>query len=442
MIPDDSAVETFHLGLHINQEQSNSKVFTVIGHISGVDPTTNKIKCVIPTWTNDTQTYMETGWIPLGTMKSGNQEGIQILPFGGATVTDLTGQVNNPNAAPEQVLIHVLGQKKAFYVVGVQTFNLQDVPPSGYQDKSGVAAQAGEWLFKHATGDYLYFSNDNTVKLISLTNPAPVLQTDTAPGTLDQTLVLASQAIGQNSNTNGDTVNTVNSNVTIIADSAGGSATANSNLSLTAQQTNAETTANNTASTILESLITTGAIGQANLDLKANSQGADIDQAQFTLEAKSQSVGTANGTINIDAGNLGTGQLDINVKGITATMNILVDGITNVMNITVTQGVVNVITDIVNVDCLEANVTAATSTTVETGTLTATVGTEATVTSPQTNIISGIVTLGDGTATQLLNQVSAAIYNAHDHIDPQGGVTGPPNQLITPAVSCINVFGS
>jgi hypothetical protein len=269
-----------------------------------------------------------------------------------------------------------------------------------------------------------------------------VLQTDTAPGTLDQTLVLASQAIGQNSNTNGDTVNTVNSNVTIIADSAGGSATANSNLSLTAQQTNAETTANNTASTILESLITTGAIGQANLDLKANSQGADIDQAQFTLEAKSQSVGTANGTINIDAGNLGTGQLDINVKGITATMNILVDGITNVMNITVTQGVVNVITDIVNVDCLEANVTAATSTTVETGTLTATVGTEATVTSPQTNIISGIVTLGDGTATQLLNQVSAAIYNAHDHIDPQGGVTGPPNQLITPAVSCINVFGS
>src|SRR5665213_2243649 len=89
MIPDDSAQEVHHLNLHINQENTASLVFTKIGHVSAVDPTTNQIKVVITDWTNDNQTYMESGWIPLGTAAAGNQFGIQLLPFGGATVTCL-----------------------------------------------------------------------------------------------------------------------------------------------------------------------------------------------------------------------------------------------------------------------------------------------------------------------------------------------------------------
>lgn len=407
MIPDDSAVETFHLGLHINQEQSNSKVFTVIGHISGVDPTTNKIKCVIPTWTNDTQTYMETGWIPLGTMKAGNQEGIQILPFGGATVTDLTGQVNNPNAAPEQVLIHVLGQKKAFYVVGVQTFNLQDVPPSGYQDKSGIAAQAGEWLFKHATGNYLYFSNQNTVKLISLTNPSPVLQTDTTPSTLDQTLVVGAQAIGQNSNTNGDTVNAVTSNLTFVSDSAGGSATADSNLSLTAQQTNAEASAVNTANLNLQSNIITGQTGEANLNLIATSLGAIQDKAKFTLGCEAQNQPEATGTINVNAADIGTGILNITIQGQTSTLNVHVNGQTNTYNLVVTNGIVN-------------------------------------VESETSNIKSNTVNLGTSAMKRILTDIAAQIYNGHTHSGVMSGSsdTSPPNQPITDSDEAQNASAS
>lgn len=298
MIPDDSAVETFHLGLHINQEQSNSKVFTVIGHISGVDPTTNKIKCVIPTWTNDTQTYMETGWIPLGTMKAGNQEGIQILPFGGATVTDLTGQVNNPNAAPEQVLIHVLGQKKAFYVVGVQTFNLQDVPPSGYQDKSGVAAQAGEWLFKHASGNYLYFSNQNTVKLISLTNPSPVLQQQDAPSVLNQNLEIGVQAIGTNASSGGSQPATVNSILTI----------------------------GNSASD-----------GQTN-NANTNESVTSVNQ------------GLASKILSITADSVqGNGRYAINIDANDAELSITITGNNNTYNLNVPDGIVNVVSQTSNI---------------------------------------------------------------------------------------------
>jgi hypothetical protein len=179
MIPSDHLQEAQHLNLHINQERTQDLVFQVVGHISAVDPTTNKIKVVIPTWTDDNANYIESGWVPLGTAVAGNQFGIQLLPFGGATVTDPTGQMSASNGnqpAAEQVLVHVLGRKKGLYVVGVQKFNTVDVPPSGYQDKSGVQAGSGEWLFKHATGNYIYFDNTGVLTVQAYTNPAPVLQ--------------------------------------------------------------------------------------------------------------------------------------------------------------------------------------------------------------------------------------------------------------------------
>lgn len=441
-IPNDYGTEAAHLNLHINQENTSNLVFSVLGHVSGVDPTTNRIKVVIPTWTNDNNTYMESGWVPLGTMVAGNEFGIQLLPFGGATPTDPTGQNGSQDGnvpAAEQVLVHVLGRKKGLYVVGVQMFNTVDVPPTGYQDISGIQAAAGEWLFKQASGSYLYFSNDNETKLVSLINPAPVLQTDQTPDTAGANLLLSAAGYGKNSNTNNENVQTANGTIEIVADSNGGSQAANSTVSIEATQTDGEATANNTSAVSASSTVTTGAVGQANLDLIASSKGALLDNAEFTLGAETQNTGAAKGTINIDAGTLGTGQLDIKVKGITGTLNILVDGETNEMNVTVTDGIVNVITNIVNVDCNEANVTATTSTTVETGTLTATCAGIATVIAPQANIVSAAVILGVGVAKRLLNDLAAQIFNVHTH---QDAGTGPPFEQITPGEECQNVFGS
>lgn len=440
---DDNLIEHAHQTLQNSQEAQQSNVFTKVGHVSWVDPTTNLIKVVVPDWTNDNQTYMETGPIQLGTPCAGNQYGIQLLPFGQATVTDVTGEQSAQNGntpMAEQVLVHILGRKRGLYVQGVQMFNQADVPPSGYQDKSGVKANAGEWLFKHSSGGYLYFANQNSITLESYTNPAPVVQTNQTPTGCTQDLNFKSTADGRNTNTNNDNTNTSEANINVTADSSGGTTSNNSNVNVSAQN-NSGTQAQNTASVAVDSTVTSGSIGQANLDLKANSKGATSDNAEFTLEAATQSVGQSQGTINIDAGQIGTGQLDINVKGITGTLNVTVDGTTNEMTVTVTNGIVNVITDIVNVDCEEANITANTSTTLETGTLDATCTGTATVTAPQANIFSEAVILGNGTAEALLNNLSALVYNEHTHEAP-GGVTGPPNQPIDSASECKNVFGS
>lgn len=442
--PNDYHVEAQHLNTQINQEQTQALVFYEVGQISAVDPTLNKVKAVIPNWTNDGSTYMETGWIPLLTPVAGNQFGWQLLPFGGASITDLNGMQSDTGQtpSPEQVLVFIVNIRRAYHIVGGMIFNAVDVPPSGYEDKSKVKAAAGEWLQKHSTGNYMYWSNDNSMSIISLTNPAPVVIPTDAPDDLMQSLILGASAVGTNSNINGDLVKMATSNVTITSDATGASATTDSNLSLIAQQTDAEATAVNTSTTQLEALVTTGTQGNANLDLKANSEGATMDNAEFTLEAKTQNIGAANGTINIDAAEIGTGTLDINVKGLTATLNINVDGITNEMNVNVLNGIVNVTTDIVNVDCLEANVTAATSTTLETGTLEATCTTSATVTAPLATVNSPVVTLGNPeTAKRLLNDVAAQVYNFHTHTAPDGQ-TGPPDSLIVPALECINVFGS
>lgn len=297
----DNLLEAAHLNLQINQERQQSNVFTVVGHVSGVDPTTNRIKVVIPSWTNDNTTYIESGWIPLGTPVAGNQFGIQMLPFGQATVTDPTGMSaaqNGNTPMAEQVLVHVIGRKRGLYIQSVQTFNQVDVPPSGYQDKSDVQARAGEWLFKHSTGSYLYFSNDNLVELVSLTNPAPVVQTNQTPSDLTQTMNLGVQAVGTNSNTNGDMPATVNANLNVgtIA---------------TAGQTN--------NATVLEAVT-------------------------------SDTKGTANKTTNITADNTqGTGQYNITIQSNDSTMTINIDGNTNTYNLNVTNGTVNVTSDTTNV---------------------------------------------------------------------------------------------
>lgn len=435
----DNLIEAHHLNLQINQERQQSNVFTIVGHISGIDPTTNRIKVVVPTWTNDNTTYLESGWIPLGTSVAGNQYGIQLLPFGQATVTDVTGENSSQNGntpMAEQVLVHVVGRKRGLYIQSVQMFNQVDVPPSGYDDPSGVKAAPGEWLFKHSTGQYLYFSNDNNIKLESLTNPAPVVQTDQTPSSCDQNIVISAAAYGQNTNTNNDNVHTATSTIEIISDSKGAITTTDSNLLLSAINPDAESTASNSTSVALNSNVTKGTMGQANIDLSASSKGAAIDNAEFTLESETQSTGTCAGTINVNASDIGAGTLDINVKGLTADLNITVDGVTNVMTVTVTDGIVNLITNIVNVDCNAANV--------DTDTLDVVCSTTASVVSPVTTVTSEQILLGLTGGTPLLNAVTAAFLNGHTHsgVMAGAGTTGPMTTPIPEDVMCLNVSGS
>lgn len=406
--PNDSDVEIHHLNLHTNQERNQDLVFTVFGAISSVDPTTNKVKVIFPDRTNDNQTYMESNWIPLCTPVAGNQFGIQFLPYGGATVNDPDGKKQQGVRVAEQCIVYVIGRKRGQYAVGAQIFNTSDVPPTGYQDKSGVQAQAGEWLLKHASGSYVYLSNtDNITKLIALTNPAPILLKDDAPDDCNANIVISAAAYGQNTNKNGNNVGTGTSTVEIVADSSGASDSTTSNLLLSAINPDAENNAENTTNVALNSNVTKGAVGTANLDLIASSNGAQTDTAEFTLEASAHNQATATGTINIDATNMGTAGLNITVTGKNSTANITVSGQTNEMNVNVDNGTVN-------------------------------------VTSNTTNVMSDSVNLGTGTMKRLLNDVTAQLLNSHTHSGVQTGssTSGPMVQQITSDDECQNAYGS
>lgn len=306
--PNDYDIEIHHLGLHTNQERNQDLVFSVAAHVSQVDPTTNKIKLVFPTWTNDDQTYVESNWIPLGTPMAGQQYGMQILPFGGATVTDPDGINQNKVVGAEQVIVHIVGRKRALYVAGIQMFNQVDVPPSGYQDKSGVKANVGEWLFKHATGNYIYLANDYALTIMSLTNPAPVLIPKDAPSSLKQNITLGASAIGANSNSNGDQPGTIESNANITSSSDGGQQTSTSNLTIS-----------------------------------STAKGATTNNANISESITSTDQGTAAKTemITADSGQ-GTATDSITLKGNTTTMTITLEGNTNTWTLSVANGTVNV----------------------------------------------------------------------------------------------------
>jgi hypothetical protein len=398
-IPHDHDIEAAQLMLQINQEQIGDSTACHLGYIGGVDPTTNKIQVIFPTATNDDQTYMQSGWIPLGTMVAGNQFGIQLLPFGNGTVTNPTGEAddsnNNKTQAAEQVLVHVLNRQNGMYITGVQRFNNIDVPPSGYQDKSMIKAAAGEWLFKHASGSYQYYANDGELKLVSLTNPAPILQPKDAPDSVSQNLLLSAAAEGTNSNSNGDKVHSSNGTIELVADANGGSQNENSTINISAEQSNPEQTAQNTSAISVSSEVTAGTVGQANVDLTASSKGATQDNAEFTLSAETQNQGSSTGNITIDAGDIGTGNLNITVKGQTATVKIEVTGQTNEMDITVQDGTVNLTCD-------------------------------------TTNVKSGTINLGTGTMKRILTDIAAQVYNSHTHGGVMSGdsTTSTPNQQI------------
>lgn len=53
------------------------------------------------------------------------------------------------------------------------------------------------------------------------------------------------------------------------------------------------------------------------------------------------------------------------------------------------------------------------------------------ITAPIVKVNSANVQLGSGTLSALLTAAAATVYNSHTHNDPQGGITGVPNQLIS-----------
>lgn len=122
------------------QQQTQEIRPFVFGHIANVDPTTSRIRAVLPTLRGDDGTPVLTPWMKLGTIFSGNGYGFQVAPKGGASL-------ENPTAG-EQVLVSIVDSGSGVTLSAVMTFS--DAQPPPFPDlvggECGLMADGGSFV--------------------------------------------------------------------------------------------------------------------------------------------------------------------------------------------------------------------------------------------------------------------------------------------------------
>lgn len=429
------AQESMHLDLQMAAQQVQNLTFFVMAHVSSYDPGTHRIKAIIPTFTDsESGQYMETGWIQLGTLWAGNGFGLQIAPYGGANVNDITGQ-NNADGKPvnpEQIVLMIISQDNTLTVGGVLTFNSVDVPPGTGQplmDDFGnplrLQLSSGEAIMRHSSGSYLLFRNDGSININSDTSPQVPFQ-EPSTDSLERDLNLSS-------NTNLDsgapdaTTLTANSNLLAITGnpdvsvSVPSGGTLNSTVQVTAAANGQNTNTGNSTinlETNGENLTSHGLI-----NLQAINTGTDVEN-EITLTAVANGTGTNTATGNFQATATRTG----------ANAQMTVQTTANDGTAATTVGA--------------ASENQLSTTTLFASGMNAKVNINAdgkvVITTPLTNIVSTTINCGVGTFKRVLTDIAAQIYNNHTHggVTTGGGDTGVPNQTITSGDEAQNLYAS
>lgn len=92
------------------------------GHIASYDPQQHRVRCIIPSMTDQDGTPTLSPWMPMGTLNAGNGYGVQVIYAGGATV-------DNPTAG-EQVLIAVFDPRRGVAAVPCMFYHGNSPPPA------------------------------------------------------------------------------------------------------------------------------------------------------------------------------------------------------------------------------------------------------------------------------------------------------------------------
>jgi hypothetical protein len=171
---DNNYQEAQDIHLQANAEQTGRTEFFVLGHVSAYDPATHTGKVVFTIFTDSDSNFVESGWIPFATGWSGLGFGDQVAPYGGASVTDITGEDTNKDASPEQCIVWIISRGDALHAMGAFMFNTVDLPPGSNQaffapDNSMqlLTISSGERVMRAAGGQYIYFQNDGSIRIIS-----------------------------------------------------------------------------------------------------------------------------------------------------------------------------------------------------------------------------------------------------------------------------------
>lgn len=110
-----------HMIRHAASQGDIAKPF-FYGHISVYDATQHRVRCIIPSMTDEDGSPLLSPWMPLGTLSSGTGYGIQIVPYGGASAS-------NPTAG-EQVLIAFFERQHGVSAVPCMFYHGTFRPPS------------------------------------------------------------------------------------------------------------------------------------------------------------------------------------------------------------------------------------------------------------------------------------------------------------------------
>jgi hypothetical protein len=197
----------------------------------------------------------------------------------------------------------------------------------------------------------------------------------------------------------------------------------------------------------------TGTTNTSTVNITAESQDGADNESDISITATAKDGGNNTSDLSLSSEATGgtataTGEFAVTATGgaSTATLSLSADGeISAEIDIAATSTTLPT----VNISAT-GNPTAAIGIESD-GEINASAGTTITVTASGLITIASattvlvqcpVVQLGSGSGSNVLNQVSAAVYNLHTHPDPQGGTTGPPDILIGPSDSALNVFAS
>lgn len=122
----------------------------VYGHVSQYDPATHRVKAILPALRDADTAPTETPWMPLCTNGVGNGFGLQIAPYGGATLADPT--------KGEQIIVGLFSHSSGQVICAAfgMTWNLAQVAPGGLEP--------GESILRHSSGSFTKMHANNDIE--------------------------------------------------------------------------------------------------------------------------------------------------------------------------------------------------------------------------------------------------------------------------------------
>ncbi len=188
-----------HLIKQAAAQQATTEERAYRGHIATYDATLHRVRVIIPTLRDQNDNPVLSGWMPLGTPFVGSGFGIQVVPTGGATLS-------NPTAG-EQVLVGLFDPRVGISAVHCMFYTEASPPPGALLQTSGTPLQAGEVVIQSSPGSFMRMHANGDCEF-------------TLSGSSGKTIINAQNGIDVSTNLGDVNVTAASGTVTVTANAA------------------------------------------------------------------------------------------------------------------------------------------------------------------------------------------------------------------------------